>query len=77
MKDESLNKLAVKSGIFFVVCQMLIRGISFATTPIYTRLLSTEQFGQIRVYESWLQADHVIMSVAKCRTGQIRYEREV
>ena len=44
MKDESLNKLAVKSGIFFVVCQMLIRGISFATTPIYTRLLSTEQF---------------------------------
>lgn len=63
MKDDSLNKLAVKSGIFFVVCQLLIRGISFITTPLYTRLLSTEQFGQIRVYESWLQIAVPIMSL--------------
>ena len=68
MKDDSLNKLAVKSGIFFVVCQMLIRGISFATTPIYTRLLSTEQFGQIRVYESWLQIAVPIMSLCLWRS---------
>ena len=44
MKDDSLNRRAVKSGFFFVVCQLLVRGISFITTPVYTRLLSTEQF---------------------------------
>lgn len=63
MKDDSLNRRAVKSGIFFVVSQILVRGISFITTPLYTRLLSTEQFGEIRVYESWLQIAVPIMSL--------------
>ena len=63
MADESLNKRAVKSGFFFVVSQMLVRGISFITTPVFTRLLSTEQFGQVRVYESWLQIAVPIMSL--------------
>lgn len=63
MKDESLNRLAVKSGIFFVASSLLVRGISFLTTPIYTRLLSTEQFGEIRVYESWLMIAVPIMSL--------------
>lgn len=63
MKDESLNKKAVKSGIYFVVSQILIRGITFITTPVFTRLLSTEQFGEIRVYESWLQIAVPIMSL--------------
>ncbi|MGN0355578.1 MAG: lipopolysaccharide biosynthesis protein [Muricoprocola sp.] len=63
MKDESLNRRAVKSGFFFVVSQILVRGISFITTPVFTRLLSTEQFGQIRVYESWLQIAVPVMSL--------------
>lgn len=63
MKDEALNRRAVKSGIFFVVSQLLVRGVTFITTPIYTRLLSTEQFGEIRVYESWLQIAVPIMSL--------------
>ena len=63
MKDESLNRKAVKSGIYFVVSQILIRGITFITTPVFTRLLSTEQFGEIRVYESWLQIAVPIMSL--------------
>lgn len=63
MKDDSLNKRAVKSGLFFVLSQILVRAISFITTPVFTRLLSTEQFGQIRVYESWLQIAVPIMSL--------------
>lgn len=63
MTDETLNQKAVKSGIFFVVSQLLIRGITFLTTPILTRLLSTEQLGQIRVYESWLQIAMPVMSL--------------
>lgn len=63
MTDDGLNKRAVKSGVFFVVSQMLVRGVSFLTTPIFTRLLSTEQFGQVRVYESWLQIAVPIMSL--------------
>ncbi|MDO4522280.1 MAG: polysaccharide biosynthesis C-terminal domain-containing protein [Eubacteriales bacterium] len=51
---HSLNRLAVKAGIFYIFAQLLVRGITFLTTPIYTRLLSQEQYADIRLYESWL-----------------------
>ncbi len=53
MKDN-LNKKALKAGVFYVICQFLIRAISFMITPVYTRLMSPEQYGIIRVYDSWL-----------------------
>ena len=51
---NALNQKAAKAGAFFVVVQLLVRGITFLITPIYTRLVSTAQYGEIRVYESWL-----------------------
>lgn len=46
-----------------MISQLLISGITFLATPIYTRLMSTGQYGQIRVYESWLQIAVPIMSL--------------
>ena len=46
----SLNRRALTSGFFFVLAQLLVRGLTFAVTPVYTRLLSQAQYGQIRVY---------------------------
>ena len=43
----------VKSTIWFVVCNILQRGISLISTPIFTRLLTTEQYGVYSVYQSW------------------------
>ncbi|MDO4345396.1 MAG: polysaccharide biosynthesis C-terminal domain-containing protein [Eubacteriales bacterium] len=51
---KTLNRLAVKAGIFYIFAQILVRGVTFLTTPIYTRLLSQEQYSDIRTYESWL-----------------------
>lgn len=34
---------------------MLVRDISFITIPIYARLLSPEQLGEVKIYDSWLQ----------------------
>ena len=62
-KDTALNKRALKSGLFFVISQIFISGITFLATPIYTRLMSTEQYGRIRVYESWLQIAVPVMSL--------------
>lgn len=44
-----------KASIWFVVCSVLQRGISFITTPIFTRLMSTSQYGQVTLYNSWLE----------------------
>ena len=47
--------IAAKATIWFIVASVLQKGMSVITTPIFTRLMSTEQFGQFSVYNSWLQ----------------------
>ena len=68
MRNNKLNSLALKAGIFYIVGQLFIRGITFLTTPIYTRLLSTAQYGEIRVYESWLLIMVPVMSLSLFRS---------
>lgn len=51
---KSLNKTAITAGIFYVVAQLFVRGISFLMTPVYTRLLSKPQYNQVRIFDSWL-----------------------
>lgn len=53
-KKDTLNRKATVAGLFYVLVQILVRGITFLFTPVYTRLVSTAQYGEIRVYESWL-----------------------
>lgn len=43
----------VKASLWFVVCNILQNGISLISTPIFTRLLTTEQYGVYSVYQSW------------------------
>lgn len=43
----------VKASLWFTICNILQRGISLITTPIFTRMLTTEQYGVYSVYTSW------------------------
>jgi len=45
---------AVKASFWFLVCSVLQKGIAFIATPIYTRLLTTEEYGYYSVYQSWM-----------------------
>lgn len=42
-----------KAAIWFVSCSFMQRGITFLTTPVFTRLLSTEQYGYWTLFQSW------------------------
>lgn len=42
-----------KASIWFTICTVIQRGISVLTVPIFTRLLSTDQYGVFNVYNSW------------------------
>lgn len=44
----------VKASIAFAVCSMLQQGIQLFTIPIFTRMLSTAEYGQYSLYQSWL-----------------------
>lgn len=58
--DKALQKykkmpVVARATGWFVICSLIQKGISFITTPIFARLLSTEQYGLYSVYTSWLQ----------------------
>ena len=52
----------VKASLWFLICAFLQKGISFITTPIFTRLLSTSEYGQYNVFNSWMNIIIVIVT---------------
>ncbi|MDO4982700.1 MAG: lipopolysaccharide biosynthesis protein [Eubacteriales bacterium] len=44
---------AARAGIWFVICTVLQKCIGFITTPIFTRLMSAEEYGLYSTYLSW------------------------
>lgn len=44
----------MKAGIWFTICNVLQRGVQFITTPIFTRLLTTEQYGFYSLFITWM-----------------------
>ena len=53
----------VKAALWFTVCNILQKGISFLTVPIFTRLLTTEQYGEFTLYSSWYQVISVFATL--------------
>lgn len=45
--------LTVKVSTSYAVCSILQNCLLFITLPIFTRLLTTEQYGQFTIYSSW------------------------
>lgn len=43
----------VKASLWFTICSIVQKGITLLSTPIFTRLLTTEQYGEYSVYQSW------------------------
>lgn len=55
MNKYSAASMSVKAGIWFLVCSIIQKSFTLVVTPIFTRLLTTEQFGEYSLYISWLQ----------------------
>lgn len=44
---------SVKAAIAFAFSSFILRSVAFITTPIFTRIMSVEQYGIVSVYNSW------------------------
>lgn len=49
------NNLALpaKAALWYTVCNVLNKGIALLSTPIFTRILTEEQYGTFSVFQSW------------------------
>lgn len=43
----------VKASIWYTICNVLNKGIALLSTPIFTRVLSEEQYGTFAIFQSW------------------------
>lgn len=50
----------MKASIAFFIANLITSGISYIVTPIYTRLLTSEEYGQTSVFLTWLQIFGII-----------------
>ena len=61
-KYKKLPKPA-KASLWFLICSFLQKGISTITTPIFTRLLSTAEYGNYSVFNSWLGIVSIVVTL--------------
>ena len=52
-----------KASLWFVVCNSLQKATQIITTPIYTRMLTTEQYGEYTVFLSWVEVVAIIATL--------------
>ena len=44
---------ALKAGVWYVISSIMVKAISIITTPIFTRMLSTSEYGTVSTFTSW------------------------
>lgn len=71
---------AVRTSIWFTICNFLQRGTAFITVPVFTRLLTTEEYGVCNVYFAWFEIFLLITSLKipyeGLNNGLIRHEED-
>lgn len=60
---------SAKSSIAFILSSFVLKGISFITTPIFTRLMDTTQYGIVATYMSWVSIIEVFALLGLTSAG--------
>lgn len=55
--------IQLKASVWFLICSFMQKGITVLTTPIFTRILTTSEFGRFQVFNSWLNILSVIVTM--------------
>lgn len=70
---------AVKAGFWYIICNLITNGMYFFTTPIFTRILSKEDYGIAATYQSYLNILTIIatLDLYSCiQLSKVEYEKE-
>lgn len=70
--------LTVKVSTSYAVCSIFQKSLSFITLPLFTRLLTTEQYGQYTIYSSWSGILMIFLTLnlgyGSFQTAMVKYE---
>ncbi len=63
MSNGSSNKV-IKAGAGYVIGNYMLKGITFLSAPIFTRLLSTSEFGDFNTYLSFESIIYILVGLS-------------
>ena len=50
---KKTNNKPLKAGIWYTICNFIVKGLAFLTMPIFTRIMSTDDIGMFSNITSW------------------------
>lgn len=79
MEKKESSKIA-KAGAGYVVGEYLLKGITFISAPIFTRLLTTEEYGIVGTYSSYEAILSIIIGLAlhsSINSAKVTYKENI
>lgn len=80
LKKYRVMPTAVKASLWFTICSILQKGVSFVTVPIFTRLLSAEELGVYSLFLSWQNIICIFatlnLSYQVFNNGMVKFEND-
>lgn len=71
--------LAAKASAAYAICSIIQKCISFITMPLFTRIMTTEQYGEMTVYSSWSGIFSIVLTLnlayGSFSPAMIKYEK--
>lgn len=76
----SSASVEVRASLAYTACSILMKCLSFITMPLFTRLLTQEQYGQYSVYLSWSGILVIFttlnLAYGSFNTAMVRFEKD-
>ncbi len=72
--------ITAKASIAYAICGVFQRCLGFITLPLFTNLLTTEQYGQTTVYSSWSSLLAILLTLqlpyGSFSTAMVKYDKK-
>ena len=56
--------VTVRASVWYRICSIIQKSIAFLTIPIFTKILTTQEYGQFSVYQSWMNIIMIFVTLS-------------
>lgn len=74
------SSVGVKASVWFTICSLAQKGVLFLTTPLFTRIMTSEEFGKYSSFMSWQEIVSIFatlnLSFQVFNNGMIKFKKD-
>lgn len=74
------TSVGVRASLWFTVCNLAQKGVLFLTTPFFTRIMTSEEFGKYSAFMSWQEIVSIFatlnLSFQVFNNGMIKFKKD-